>query len=182
MDVCSDLCMFSIPGFNILLRANFLYSAHSKSMKQILKYTAAVQNKSLTCNTNSKFLESNYYVQSESILLHKYEYHDMRELIWVRRLIKEISDGLGIQINKVTDIKATVNEDNQGAISNAEKFSVNNRTRHIHTKYWHFREHLGEAKGIVIQYINSAENIGDIFTKGTKAELYVPLCKKLMGW
>ena len=106
----------------------------------------------------------------------------MRELIWVRRLIKEISDGLGIQINKVTDIKATVHEDNQGAISNAEKCSVNNRTRHIHTKYWHFREHLGKANGIVIQYINSADNIGDIFTKGTKAELYVPLCKKLMGW
>ena len=106
----------------------------------------------------------------------------MRELIWVRMSIKEISDGIGIKINKVTDIKSTVHKDNQGAISNATKCSVNNRIHHIHTKYYPFREHLGEAKSIVIQYINSADNIGDIITKGTKAELYVPLCKKLMGW
>ena len=63
-----------------------------------------------------------------------------------------------------------------------QKNSVNNRTCHIHIKYWQFRENLGEAKGIVIQYINLADNIGDIFTKGTKAELYVTLCKNLMGW
>ena len=106
----------------------------------------------------------------------------MREIIWVRRLIKDISDGFGIPIDSVTEIKATVYEGNQTAISNASKYTINNRTRHIHTKYWHFREYVGEEYGIIIQYIKSEENIRDIFTKGTKAELYVPLCNKLMGW
>ena len=81
----------------------------------------------------------------------------MRELVWVRKLINDISNGLGIKIDNVTDIKATVHEDNQAAISNAKSCSINNRTRHIHTKYWHFREHLGKDKGIVIQYIDSSE-------------------------
>ena len=92
----------------------------------------------------------------------------MRELIWIRRLLIDISEGFGVKINSVTDIKATVHENNQAAISNATKCSINNRTRHIHTKYWHFREHLGEANGITIQYIKSEDNIDDIFTKEKK--------------
>ena len=76
-----------------------------------------------------------------------------------------------------------MHEDNQAAISNATKSSVNNRTRHIHTKYWHFREHLDKIyTNIIIKYIKSEFNLGDIFTKGVKAEFFVPLCAKFMGW
>ena len=106
----------------------------------------------------------------------------MREILWIQRMVKDICLGFGIKAHDETLIKATVHEDNQAAISNATKASINNRTRHIHTKYWHFREHLNEQTGIVIQYIQSAENIGNLFTKGVAAEFFVPLCKKLMGW
>ena len=106
----------------------------------------------------------------------------MRKILWIQRLIQDISFGFGVKVHDETLIKATVHEDNQAAISNANKTSINNRTRHIHTKYWHFREHLNQQTGIVIQYIKSADNIGDLFTKGVSAEFFVPLCELLMGW
>ena len=106
----------------------------------------------------------------------------MRELIWIRRLLFDISEGFGVKINCVTDMKGTFHEDNQAAMSIETKCSIIKRTCHIHTKYWHFREHLGEANGITIQYIKTENNIADIFTKETKAELVVPLCAKLMQW
>ena len=52
----------------------------------------------------------------------------MREVIWVRQLIKDISNGFGIPVNEVTDIKATVYEDIQAAISNANRCANNIRT------------------------------------------------------
>ena len=97
-----------------------------------------------------------------------------------QKTYKYISNGLRIKIDNITDIKATIHEDNQAAISNAKRCSINIQTRHIHTKYWHLREHLGKDKGIMIQYIDSSENIGDIFTKGTKPELLILLCNKLI--
>ena len=107
----------------------------------------------------------------------------MREILWIQRLVKDISLGFGIKTQDETLIQATVHEDNQAAISNATKASVNNRTRHIHTKYWHFREHINKPDtNIIIKYIESASNLGDIFTKGVEAQLFVPLCEKLMGW
>ena len=106
----------------------------------------------------------------------------MHEVLWIQRLIKDISKGFGIGIHDEIFIKATVHKDNQAAISNATKASINNCTCHIHTKYWHFCEHLGEKTGIIIKYIKSANNLGDLFTKGTSADTYVPLCKQLMGW
>ena len=45
----------------------------------------------------------------------------MREIIWVRRLISEISESFGIPIDSVTDINAIVHEDNHAAISKCIK-------------------------------------------------------------
>ena len=60
----------------------------------------------------------------------------MRELIWVKRLIVDISEGFGINVDKITNINATVHEDNQAAITNDTKCIIINRTCHIHAKYW----------------------------------------------
>ena len=107
----------------------------------------------------------------------------MREVLWIQRLIHDILFGFGIKVHDDTIIQATVHKDNQAAIWNATKSSVNNRSCHIHTKYWHFREHLNKTDtNIILKYIKSELNLGDIFTKGVTAELFVPLCAKLMGW
>lgn len=97
-------------------------------------------------------------------------------------MVKDICLGFGIKAHNKTLIKATVHKDSQAVISNVTKASINNRTTHINTKYWHFHEHLNKQTGIVIQYIKSAENSGGLFTKGVAAEYLVTLCKKLMGW
>eukprot|EP00980_Cylindrotheca_fusiformis_P026634 scaffold16702_cov71-Cylindrotheca_fusiformis.AAC.1 len=67
----------------------------------------------------------------------------MRELIWIRRLVVEITEGLGVEYDKVSKVKSKVFEDNQGTIALAKKPNMTSRTRHIHTKYHHFKEHLG---------------------------------------
>jgi len=59
---------------------------------------------------------------------------------------------------------------------------MTSRTRHINCKYHFFRSHIGEEKGIVIQHIDTEEQIADAFTKGLGVQLFVKLRKLLMGW
>ena len=106
----------------------------------------------------------------------------MRELLWLRRLVKDVSSTLGTKINNVTEIKSKVFEDNNGAIALANKPGGSSRTKHIHTKHWFFKEHIGEEKGIVLVKIGTQDQIADIFTKGVEEELFVPLRNRLMGW
>eukprot|EP00980_Cylindrotheca_fusiformis_P016529 scaffold4949_cov134-Cylindrotheca_fusiformis.AAC.8 len=108
----------------------------------------------------------------------------MRELIWIRRLVVEITEGLGVEYDKVSKVKSKVFEDNQGTIALAKKPNMTSRTRHIHTKYHHFKEHLGveDGDGIEIEYIETENQVADIFTKGVGNTLYKPLRDKLMGW
>lgn len=111
----------------------------------------------------------------------------MRELIWVRRLAEEIASStqLGYNRKATIKIKSKVFEDNQGAIAIAAKPGASQRTRHLHTKYHHFKEHLKldkEGNGIELVYIATKEQIADMFTKGLGHELFVYLRNKLMGW
>jgi hypothetical protein len=108
----------------------------------------------------------------------------MRELLWLRRLVVEISEGFGVSYDRVTKIKSKVFEDNQGAIAIAGKPNLTSRTRHLHTKYHFFKEHLGvkDGDGIEIEYIRSEDQVADIFTKGVGNTLFKPLRDKLMGW
>jgi hypothetical protein len=108
----------------------------------------------------------------------------MRELLWLRRLVVEISDGFGVSYDRVTKVKSKVFEDNQGAIAIAGKPNLTSRTRHLHTKYHFFKEHLGvtDGDGIEIEYIRSEDQVADIFTKGVGITLFKPLRDKLMGW
>ena len=106
----------------------------------------------------------------------------MRELIWVRRLINDISETLECDISPITKIKSKVFEDNNGAIALATKEGVSSRTKHIHTKHWFFKEHVGEEKGITIHKISTEDQLADIFTKGVEESLFTPLRDQLMGW
>ena len=105
----------------------------------------------------------------------------MRELLWLCRLIVDISSTLGTKVQKDIEIKSTVFEDNNGAIALAHKPGGSSRTKHIHTKYWFFKEHIGEDKGVVLVKIGTEDQLGDIFTKGVEEYLFVPMRDCLMG-
>ena len=106
----------------------------------------------------------------------------MRELLWLCPLVVDITSTLGTEIQEDIEIKSAVFEDNNGAIALAHKSGATSRTKHIHTKHWFFKEHIGEDKGIVLDKIKSEEQIADIFTKGVEEELFTPLRNKLMEW
>ena len=109
----------------------------------------------------------------------------MRELLWVRRIVHDITTGFGINYNRDTVIHSTVFEDNQGAIAVAKRPDLTRRTRHLHTKYHHFKENLGDhidGGSIRVDYIPTHLQIADILTKGLGDTLFRPLRNKLMGW
>ena len=106
----------------------------------------------------------------------------MRELLWLRRLVVDVASTLGSEIQNPVELKSKVFEDNNAALTLAKKPGVSSRTKYIHTKHWFFKEHIGEDKGIVLKKIGTEDQLADIFTKGVKAELFVPLRDRLMGW
>ncbi len=108
----------------------------------------------------------------------------MRELLWIRQMIAEVADGLAIPYDKKSQILSKVLEDNQGAIAVTRRPDLTARTRHLHTKYHHFKENIGvdeHGDGIKIVCVNTAEQIADMFTKGLGNEDFKRLRDRLMA-
>lgn len=107
----------------------------------------------------------------------------MRELIPARRLLREVVQKLGLMGLVTSQVKSTVFEDNNGAISVARSPKITPRTKHIATKYHFFKSHIGTSSSdILIEKINTEEQTGDIFTKGLPPAQFVYLRKKMCGW
>jgi len=87
----------------------------------------------------------------------------MRDLLPMRQLVLEIAQGLKVATTNSTVFSKNF-EDNKGAIAVERAPSMTRRTRHINCKYHFFRSHIGEEKGIVIQHIDTEEQIVDAFT------------------
>jgi hypothetical protein len=106
----------------------------------------------------------------------------MRELIPMQSFLQEIGQRLNLKFTKNTMLHSTVFEDNNGALSLATAPKITPRTKHIAVKYHHFREHIGDDKGIQIVKVDTTEQKADIFTKGLTADIYKKIRKLLMGW
>ena len=106
----------------------------------------------------------------------------MRDLLPMRRLLEETGKVLELDLGKPAMIHSTVFEDNNGALSLALSPKMSPRTKHIAIKYHHFRENVGESKGIRIVKIDTNLQKADIFTKGLPAEKHQSIRKLLMGW
>ncbi len=74
-----------------------------------------------------------------------------------------------------------VHEDNQSAKHLATTESFKPRTRHIAVKYHHFRQYVDD-KSIRIDYIPTAEQRADIFTKALPRDIFRYLREKVCGW
>ena len=81
----------------------------------------------------------------------------------------------------VRTLHCTVHENNQGCIDPVTCPQMRPRTKHIALKYHHFRKHVREGK-ISVQYMETGEQIADIFTKELGDVKFTKLRKMMMGW
>ena len=79
-----------------------------------------------------------------------------QEVIWLRRLFAD----MGMSVNSATQLW----EDNQGAIDLSKNPKHHNRTKHIDVAYHFTRERI-VSKEIMVDYVQSSDNVADIMTK-----------------
>jgi Reverse transcriptase (RNA-dependent DNA polymerase) len=106
----------------------------------------------------------------------------MRELLPLRRLLEELSSKMDLPVIKQSLVRSTVFEDNMGCLSLVTLPKMSPRNKYLALKYHFFREHIGEAKGIVARYIPTLQQRADIFTKGLPPTQFAVIRKLLLGW
>jgi hypothetical protein len=97
----------------------------------------------------------------------------MRDLIPLRALLQDITSATKITIDNSTTY-STVFEDNKSCVDLI-------KARHIAIKYHHFREHVRQGF-IQIQWIDTARQIADIFTKPLAESKFTFLRERFLGW
>ena len=127
-------------------------------------------------------------VLQESILLSTMmaEYYAlstaMREVIPLRRLVKAVADGCGLNNECLTTFKTTVWEDNNGALTlaNLDPGQNTSRSKHFDSKVHWFRSWLSDT--IQVCKIDTKNQIADLFTKCPPKDTFEYLRKLLVGW
>ena len=100
----------------------------------------------------------------------------------MRNLVSKVAEILGSP-ELAVKMNSTVYKDNNGCISQAKHARFTPRNKHYATKYHFFKSHIGTEKGqIMLEHIDTEDQIADIFTKGLAFELFTKLRKLLMGW
>jgi hypothetical protein len=72
-------------------------------------------------------------------------------------------------------------EDNTGAVELCNVPKLRPRTKHINTKYHHFRKYIFD-KQIQVQHVSTQEQIADIFTKNLPESTFIKFRDQLLGW
>lgn len=86
-----------------------------------------------------------------------------KEAIWLRTLL----DGIGYSPTTPTTILC----DNNAAISLSEDPLLHDRVKHINIKYHFMREHVQSGE-LALSYINTQDNIANIFTKALEPKKF----------
>jgi len=103
----------------------------------------------------------------------------LRDMIPIMNLLREIKDrGLPIA-SAVPRVHCKAFEDNSGALELARLPKLRPRTKHINIIYHHFRRHVRDGL-ISIYPIDSADQIGDIYTKPLPQNLFLQHRKRLL--
>jgi hypothetical protein len=104
----------------------------------------------------------------------------MRDLIPLRALLQDITSVTYVTIENSTTYSA-VFEDNQSLVELFKAPKMNPRTHCIAIKYHHFHEQL--RRGFIrIQWIDTTQQIADIFTKPLTESKFTFLCEQFLGW
>ena len=65
-------------------------------------------------------------------------------------------------------------EDNNGAVKLEKAPNISPRTKHIAVKYHFFWDKIGEEKGIVMEKVDSVDQLADLLLKGLQVQLFKP--------
>jgi hypothetical protein len=106
-----------------------------------------------------------------------------KDLFPIMDVVQEIGTFFDLPVKDKSRFHVRIHEDNVGALllGQLEPRRMTPRSKHYAIKYHWFREQL-EPRGVVLTKIESAEQLGDIFTKGLGRVAFERLRKKLMGW
>ena len=101
----------------------------------------------------------------------------------IMEIVKEIGQAVGLPTNKATTMNVYIHEDNAVALVLAETFppQFTPRSKWYALKTVWFCEEI-HKRGIKLLKIETAEQLGDIFTKGLPVATFEYLRSKLMGW
>jgi Reverse transcriptase (RNA-dependent DNA polymerase) len=105
----------------------------------------------------------------------------LREVIYLRQVVAEMGKHFDMHEQLAVRTHSTVFEDNNGALALASCPKLTCRSRHYATKYHFFRSHIASG-AIQLKRIDTKDQLADIFTKGTTAEIFQRLRQKLCGW
>ena len=101
-----------------------------------------------------------------------------KDLFPIMDILKEFCNTLGLQ----TPSQGNLHEVNLGALTiQLEPRRMPPRSKHYAVKYHWFREHIG-PRNIHLLKIPTANQLGDLFTKGLGRVAFQRLRKELMGW
>ena len=105
----------------------------------------------------------------------------LREVISMQNLLIELRDfGIPVPFTH-PNIHCKTFEDNTACIELAKEAKLRPRTKHLACRLFHFRQHV--EKGLIsIHYVNTKNQIADIFTKPLPRVQFQELRKKFMGW
>jgi hypothetical protein len=84
-------------------------------------------------------------------------YAVVQEVIWIKRMLQDISDAYKDQV-------IIVYQDNKSAILLASNPTQHSRTKHINTKFHFVRDQVAEGQ-VKIQYLCTEDMVADILTK-----------------
>eukprot|EP00253_Pinus_taeda_P014501 PITA_14501 len=92
------------------------------------------------------------------------------QILWMKEALKDVNIG--------TNQPITIYCDNTSVISLSKNPVMHSKTKHIPIKYHFLREQVVE-QNIILEYINTKEQIADIFTKPLPREAFEHLCQNL---
>jgi len=103
-----------------------------------------------------------------------------RDLIPMQGLLQELSAATKLIVGSTIAL-STIFEDNKGCVELASAPHMRPRTRHIALKYHPFHSFV-ESGQLCIQWIDTAHQLADIFTKPLPVASFTFLREILLGW
>ena len=108
-------------------------------------------------------------------------------MLYLIELFNEIKEQGFDFIFPDTKVYATCFEDNAGCIELAKAPKLRPRTKHIAVKYHHFRSHVFNQQSnpegsLYLRYVDTLNQLADIFTKGLGEAAFEKLRKLMCGW
>jgi Reverse transcriptase (RNA-dependent DNA polymerase) len=134
------------------------YAGDVAERKSTSGYVTFVGNCAVTWSSRKQRIIATSTAEAEYIALA----HCAREVLFLRQFLKELGHPQQATV---------IREDNQACIKIAENPAHHARTKHIDVRYHFIRERI-ELEQITLEYVESKENIADIFTKGLERDIY----------